>query len=56
MTLQSFHAFTFQGRSYDCGDKVGYLRAFAAYALASQEGGADAVRALQEELVLAAGT
>ncbi|MFZ4122880.1 MAG: UTP--glucose-1-phosphate uridylyltransferase GalU [Caulobacterales bacterium] len=53
MTTQSFHAFEFEGRSYDCGDKIGYLRAFAAFALASTEGDAAAAAALREELGLA---
>jgi UTP--glucose-1-phosphate uridylyltransferase len=33
MTTQDFHAFTYQGQSYDCGDKIGWLRANVALAL-----------------------
>jgi UTP--glucose-1-phosphate uridylyltransferase len=37
MTSQTFHAVEFAGRSYDCGDKIGYLQATAAFALANPE-------------------
>jgi UTP--glucose-1-phosphate uridylyltransferase len=50
MTEQSFHAFEFEGRSYDCGDKLGYLQACAAFALADAELGAGARTVLQGEL------
>jgi UTP--glucose-1-phosphate uridylyltransferase len=33
MDSQSFHALEFEGNSYDCGDKLGFLRATAALAL-----------------------
>jgi UTP--glucose-1-phosphate uridylyltransferase len=33
MRSQDFHAFTYQGQSYDCGDKIGWLRANVALAL-----------------------
>lgn len=50
MEAQDFHAFSYGGRSYDCGDKVSYLRAVAAYALKNGELGAAARKALLEEL------
>lgn len=45
METQTFHAFEFEGRSYDCGDKIGYLEAVAAFALvnAAQHGEARAM-------------
>jgi UTP--glucose-1-phosphate uridylyltransferase len=42
MAIQPFHALEYDGRSYDCGDKLGYLRATAAFALAHGELGAKA--------------
>jgi UTP--glucose-1-phosphate uridylyltransferase len=33
MKTQDFHAFTYEGQSYDCGDKIGWLRANVALAL-----------------------
>ena len=50
MESQDFHAFAYAGRSYDCGDKVNYLRAVAAFALKNADLGAEARRALLEEL------
>lgn len=50
MREQSFHALEYDGKSYDCGDKVGYLRAVVTYALASGEIGADARKVLEEAL------
>lgn len=51
MSDQDFHALAYDGRSYDCGDKLGYLSATLAYALADPElgdGAADvANRALE---------
>jgi UTP--glucose-1-phosphate uridylyltransferase len=44
MKEQTFHAVEFTGRSYDCGDKIGYLQATAAFALANGDY-ADAARA-----------
>lgn len=44
MAEQPFHALAYDGRSYDCGDKVGYLEATVAFALANPEF-ADAARA-----------
>ena len=49
MGLQDFHAYEYDGVTYDCGDKVGLLRANVAYALKHAELGdaaRDAVRAL----------
>ncbi len=40
-----FHAFLFEGRRFDCGDKVGYLAANYAYAMARDD--------LRENLLLA---
>ena len=49
MATQPFYALEYEGTTYDCGDKIGYLRANAAYALANKEHGAaaaDTLRAL----------
>lgn len=54
MSWQPFHGVEFQGRVYDCGDKIGYLRATAALALANDAFSADARAALAEELAIAA--
>jgi len=49
MRTEPYYAYEYEGRTYDCGSKLGYLRAFAAFALQSAEGeGARA--ALAEEL------
>jgi len=41
MASQDFHALEYEGVTYDCGDKVGLLRATVAYALKDPElGGA----------------
>jgi UTP--glucose-1-phosphate uridylyltransferase len=50
MQTQTFHALEFDGRSYDCGDKIGYLRANAAFALANAEWGDKAAATLREAL------
>jgi UTP--glucose-1-phosphate uridylyltransferase len=50
MESQDFHAFAYRGRSYDCGDKVGYLRAVAAFALKNETLGKEARATLLEEL------
>jgi len=42
---QPFHGVTFQGKRYDCGDKVGFIHANMALALARDDIGA-AVRAI----------
>ena len=49
MKTQSFHALEYAGTTYDCGDKLGLLRANVAYALARPEladGARAAIRAL----------
>ncbi|RIA36757.1 UDP-glucose pyrophosphorylase [Hephaestia caeni] len=46
---QPFHAFTFGGKRYDCGDKAGYVQANLELALAHPEIGAK-VRAFGERL------
>ncbi len=50
MESQPFHALEYEGVSYDCGDKIGYLRATAAYALANAEHGAEAAKTLRSLL------
>jgi UTP--glucose-1-phosphate uridylyltransferase len=47
MQSQPFHALEYDGRTYDCGDKIGYLRASAAFALANAEYGDKAAATLQ---------
>ena len=42
MGKQDFHAFKYAGQDYDCGDKLLYLEAFAAMAVAHPELGAKA--------------
>jgi UTP--glucose-1-phosphate uridylyltransferase len=39
MASQDFHAFEYEGRVYDCGDKIGYLRAVMAFSLGGSRGG-----------------
>jgi UTP--glucose-1-phosphate uridylyltransferase len=50
MALQDFHAYEYEGTTYDCGDKVGLLRANVAYALKHPEIGAAARAAIKELL------
>jgi len=50
MGLQDFHAFKYAGQDYDCGDKLLYLEAFAAMALAHPELGAGARKVLEAVL------
>jgi len=50
MALQDFHAYEYEGTTYDCGDKVGLLRANVAYALKHPEIG-EAARAAVKELL-----
>jgi UTP--glucose-1-phosphate uridylyltransferase len=50
MVLQDFHAYEYEGTTYDCGDKVGLLRANVAYALKHPEIG-EAARAAVSELL-----
>jgi UTP--glucose-1-phosphate uridylyltransferase len=50
MSAQDFHAFKYAGQDYDCGDKLLYLEAFAAMALAHPELGARAREVLEATL------
>lgn len=50
MGVQPFHALEYDGVTYDCGDKIGYLQASAAYALADKEHGAAAAQTLRDLL------
>lgn len=50
MGVQPFHALEYDGLTYDCGDKIGYLQATAAYALANEEHGAQAAQTLRDLL------
>ena len=54
MSWQAFHGVEFQGRVYDCGDKIGYLRASAALAMANGAFSSEAAAALQDEIAIAA--
>jgi UTP--glucose-1-phosphate uridylyltransferase len=47
MKAQSFHALEYAGTTYDCGDKLGLLRANVAYALARPELADDARAAIR---------
>jgi len=53
MHAQDFHALTYDGTTYDCGDKIGLLRANVAFALADAESGAEARAAVEALLRLA---
>ena len=50
MQQQDFHAFEYDGATFDCGDKIGLLRANVAYALRRPDL-ADAARAAITELL-----
>jgi UTP--glucose-1-phosphate uridylyltransferase len=50
MRRQDFHALEYEGKTYDCGDKIGLLRANVAFALRRPEL-ADAARAAIQELL-----
>lgn len=50
METSPFHALPFTGETFDTGSKTGYLRAFAAFALADREHGAE-VRQILETLL-----
>ena len=50
MRSQDFHALEYDGTTYDCGDKIGLLRANVAFALGHQEFGAEARAAIEELL------
>jgi UTP--glucose-1-phosphate uridylyltransferase len=47
METERFHALRYDGVTYDCGDKIGLLRANVAFALAHPEFGPDARRAVE---------
>ena len=47
MQTRPFHALEYEGVTYDCGDKIGLLRANVAFALARPDLGADARAAVQ---------
>jgi UTP--glucose-1-phosphate uridylyltransferase len=47
MQTQDFHALAYDGTTYDCGDKIGLLRANVAFALAHPELGAEARTAIE---------
>jgi len=47
MRTQAFHALRYAGTTYDCGDKVGLLRANVAFALADPSLGAEARAAIE---------
>ncbi|HZL00184.1 MAG TPA: UTP--glucose-1-phosphate uridylyltransferase [Caulobacteraceae bacterium] len=50
MESQPFHALRYQGTTYDCGDKIGLLKANIAYALRDARLGAEARAAVAGEL------
>jgi UTP--glucose-1-phosphate uridylyltransferase len=50
MQQQTFHALEYEGTTYDCGDKIGLLRANVAYALQRADHGAAAREAVAELL------
>jgi UTP--glucose-1-phosphate uridylyltransferase len=50
MGSQAFHAFKYAGQDYDCGDKLLYLEAFAAMALAHPDLGGQAREVLESVL------
>jgi UTP--glucose-1-phosphate uridylyltransferase len=47
MTSQGFHALEYEGTTYDCGDKIGLLRANIAFALAHPQCGAEVRAAIK---------
>ncbi len=47
---QSFHGFAYEGTAYDCGDKIGFLSANTAFALAREDIGKDYRKALDKIL------
>ncbi len=50
MERQPFHALEYDGVTYDCGDKIGLLRANVAFALAHSEFGSSARAAIEAAL------
>jgi UTP--glucose-1-phosphate uridylyltransferase len=47
MATQDFHALEYDGVTYDCGDKIGLLRANVAFALMRPDLGAEARSAVE---------
>ena len=47
MRTQPFHALEYEGTTYDCGDKIGLLRANVAFALKRPDLAADARTAIE---------
>ena len=43
-----FHGLRFSGTRYDCGDKIGFLHANIAFALAREDMGKDAAEIVRE--------
>jgi UTP--glucose-1-phosphate uridylyltransferase len=50
MKVQDFHALEYEGTTYDCGDKIGLLRANVAFALARPDLADDARQAIKDLL------
>ena len=50
MQIQDFYAYEYEGDTYDCGDKIGLLRANVAYALKRPDLAPDARAAIEELL------
>lgn len=50
MKTQDFHALEYEGKTFDCGDKIGLLRANVAFALARPDLADGARKAIQELL------
>jgi UTP--glucose-1-phosphate uridylyltransferase len=50
MASQPFHALEYEGTTYDCGDKIGLLRANVAFALQRSDLGEAARQAVSDLL------
>jgi len=50
MQKQDFHALEFSGTPYDCGSKLGYLRATLGFAISNEELGSQARKLIEESL------
>ena len=50
MGRQPFHAIEYEGDSYDCGNKAGYLRAFVRFALDHEDEGKTARGVVEQVL------
>jgi UTP--glucose-1-phosphate uridylyltransferase len=50
ISSQPFHGFRFEGKRYDCGDKVGFLEANIAFALRRPDMGGKLRTALEDLL------